>query len=80
MKTLKQRITSINPVTSFRNLCIAGTVTAATSLPAFAIDTAAVETALQDGGSKMEVIGTAVVGALVILAVAGLIYSMLRKA
>ncbi len=36
MKAMKQRIAKFSPVASFRNLCIAGSVTAATSLPAFA--------------------------------------------
>ncbi|HBO6244803.1 TPA: major capsid protein, partial [Pseudomonas aeruginosa] len=56
--------------------------TAATSLPAFAgvIDTSAVESAITDGQGDMKAIGGYIVGALVILAVAGLIYSMLRKA
>jgi uncharacterized membrane protein YeaQ/YmgE (transglycosylase-associated protein family) len=80
MNAMKQLIAKFNPIRSFRNVCIAGAVTAATTLPAWAIDTAAVESSLKEGGDKMEVIGTAVVGALVILAVAGLIYSMLRKA
>ncbi|WP_193453080.1 major capsid protein [Pseudomonas nitroreducens] len=80
MNAMKQQIAKFNPIRSFRNVCIAGAVTAATTMPAWAIDTAAVEASLKDGGDKMEVIGTAVVGALVILAVAGLIYSMLRKA
>lgn len=82
MNAMKQRIAKFNPVRSFRNLCIAGSVTAATSLPAFAgvIDTSAVETAMTDGQGDMKTIGGYVVAALVILAVAGLIYSMLRKA
>ncbi|MCG8911302.1 MULTISPECIES: major capsid protein [Pseudomonas] len=82
MNAMKQRIAKFSPARSFRNLCIAGSVTAATSLPAFAgvIDTSAVETAMTDGQGDMKTIGGYVVAALVILAVAGLIYSMLRKA
>ena len=82
MKAMKQRIAKFSPVASFRNLCIAGSVTAATSLPAFAgvIDTSAVESAITDGQGDMKAIGGYIVGALVILAVAGLIYSMLRMA
>ncbi|RUE87309.1 major capsid protein [Pseudomonas aeruginosa] len=82
MKAIKQRIATFNPVASFRNLCIAGSVTAATSLPAFAavIDTSAVEAAITEGKADMSSIGGYIVGALVILAVAGLVYSMLRKA
>ncbi|MCE4073562.1 major capsid protein [Pseudomonas nicosulfuronedens] len=79
MKALQK----LNPVTALRNLCIAGTVTAVTSVPAFAasvIDTSAVEQAITDGKGDMSNIGGYIVGALVILAVAGLIYSMLRKA
>lgn len=73
---------NINPVTAFRNLCIAGAVTAASSVPAWAsvIDTSSVESAITDGKQDMSNIGGYIVGALVILAVAGLIYSMLRKA
>ncbi|HHM6757534.1 TPA: major capsid protein, partial [Pseudomonas aeruginosa] len=44
------------------------------------IDTSAVESAITDGQGDMKAIGGYIVGALVILAVAGLIYSMLRKA
>lgn len=80
MNAMKQRIAKFSPARSFRNLCIAGAVTAATTAPAWAIDTSAVESAIDVGKTNMETIGTAVVGALVILAVAGLIYSMLRKA
>ncbi|MBH8375456.1 major capsid protein, partial [Pseudomonas aeruginosa] len=52
------------------------------SLPAFAgvIDTSAVEAAITEGKGDMSSIGGYIVGALVILAVAGLVYSMLRKA
>ncbi|WP_430318744.1 major capsid protein [Pseudomonas nitroreducens] len=74
---------SINPVRSFRNLCIAGVVGMSASAPTWAasvIDTSAVETAMADGKTDMATIGGYVVGALVVLAVAGLIYSMLRKA
>ena len=74
---------NINPVAAFRNLCIAGAVTAASSVPAWAgsvIDTSAVESAISDGKQDMSNIGGYIVGALVILACAGLIYSMLRKA
>lgn len=73
----------LNPVTAFRHLCIAGVVTAASSVPAWAgsvIDTSAVESAISDGKQDMSNIGGYIVGALVILACAGLIYSMLRKA
>lgn len=83
MKAMKQHIAALNPVRAFRNLCIAGSVTAATTLPAWAgsvIDTSAVESAITDGKSDMSNIGGYIVGALVILACAGLIYSMLRKA
>ncbi|WEJ71424.1 major capsid protein [Pseudomonas sp. PSE14] len=83
MKAMKQHIAKFNPLRSFRNLCIAGTVTAVSSFPAWAgsvIDTSAVESAITDGKSDMSNIGGYIVGALVILAVAGLIYSMLRKA
>lgn len=82
MKAMKQHIAKFNPIRSFRNLCIAGTVTAVTSVPAWAgvIDTSAVESAISDGKSDMSNIGGYIVGALVILAVAGLIYGMLRKA
>jgi len=44
------------------------------------IDTSSVEQAITDGKGDMSNIGGYIVGALVILAVAGLIYSMLRKA
>ncbi|MBB4867116.1 cobalamin biosynthesis Mg chelatase CobN [Pseudomonas nitritireducens] len=73
---------TINPVTAFRNLCIAGAVTVATSVPAWAkvIDISSVETAISEGKEDMSSIGGYIVGALVILACAGLIYSMLRKA
>lgn len=83
MNAMKQQIAKFNPVRSFRNLCIAGTVTAVSSMPVWAasvIDTSAVEQAITDGKSDMSNIGGYIVGALVILAVAGLIYSMLRKA
>lgn len=83
MNAMKQQIAKFNPIRSFRNLCIAGTVTAVTSVPAFAasvIDTSSVEQAITDGKGDMSNIGGYIVGALVILAVAGLIYSMLRKA
>ncbi|MBD9499168.1 major capsid protein [Pseudomonas sp. PDM17] len=83
MNAMKQRIAKFNAVSSFRNLCIAGAVTAATSVPAWAgsvIDTSAVESAISDGKQDMSNIGGYIVGALVILACAGLIYSMLRKA
>ncbi|HHK2201440.1 TPA: major capsid protein, partial [Pseudomonas aeruginosa] len=55
MKAMKQRIAKFSPVASFRNLCIAGSVTAATSLPAFAgvIDTSAVEAAITEGKGDM---------------------------
>ncbi|HBO2190600.1 TPA: major capsid protein, partial [Pseudomonas aeruginosa] len=70
MKAMKQRIAKFSPVASFRNLCIAGSVTAVTSLPAFAgvIDTSAVESAITDGQGDMKAIGGYIVGALVILA------------
>jgi hypothetical protein len=82
MQAMKQRIAKFNPIPSFRNLCIAGAVTAATSAPAWAgiIDISSVQEAISDGKSDMSNIGGYIVGALVILAVAGLIYSMLRKA
>lgn len=82
MNAMKQQIAKFNPIRSFRNLCIAGAVTAATS-PAWAgsvIDTTAVGTAMTDGQGDMKTIAGYVVGALVVLACAGLIYSMLRKA
>ncbi|MDF5997565.1 capsid protein [Pseudomonas aeruginosa] len=80
MKAMKQRIAKFGPAASFRNLCIAGSVTAAISLSAFAgvIDTSAVEAAITEGKGDMSSIGGYIVGAPVILAVAGLIYSMLR--
>jgi hypothetical protein len=73
---------TINPVTAFRNLCIAGAATAATAAPAWAgiIDISSVQEAISDGKADMSNIGGYIVGALVILACAGLIYSMLRKA
>ncbi|MCP8479808.1 major capsid protein, partial [Pseudomonas sp. ZM24] len=62
MKGMKQQIAQFNPIRSFRNLCIAGAVTAASAAPAFAIDTSAVESAIDTGKTNMETIGTAVVG------------------
>lgn len=80
---MKKALQRINPVTAFRNLCIGGVVGMGASMPTWAasvIDTTAVETAINDGKSDMSSIGGYIVGALVILAVAGLIYGMLRKA
>lgn len=79
---MKQLITKFNPVRAFRNACIAGGVGLATS-PVFAasvIDITPVQAAMSDGKGDMATIGGYVLGALVVLAVAGLIYAMVRKA
>ncbi|ERY09436.1 capsid protein G8P [Pseudomonas aeruginosa BL21] len=79
MTVMALRLAKFSPVASFRNLCIAGSgsVTAATSLPAFAGVIGAVALALAVGDGDMKAIGGYIVGALVILAVAVVVLILL---
>ncbi|MED5608360.1 major capsid protein [Pseudomonas sp. JH-2] len=82
MKGIKQHVAKFNPIRSFRNLCIAGAVAASTT-PVFAatiIDTSEIATTFSDGKADMSTVGGYVAGGLVVLAVAALIFGMLRKA
>ncbi|MCQ4265523.1 capsid protein [Stutzerimonas stutzeri] len=79
---MKKQIAKLNPVNGFRNLCIAGSVTAATALPAWAavIDTTEVQATFGEAKGDMSTIGGYIAAALVVLAAAALVFSMLRKA
>lgn len=68
----------------FRNTCIALSVTAATAVPAFAadgsvIDTAAIKTQMAAAQSDAGTVAGYIALALAVLAVAGVVFSMLRK-
>ncbi|MCO2828589.1 capsid protein [Pseudomonas aeruginosa] len=67
----------------FRNTCIALTVSTAAALPAFAesvIDTAAIKAQIDQGGADAGTIAGYVAVALAVLACAGVVFGMLRKA
>ncbi|MCY1276879.1 Phage Coat protein B [compost metagenome] len=81
---MKQQIVKFSPIRSFRNLCIAGAVTAATAVPAFAaesiIDTAAIQTAMSQAKTDAGTVAGYIALALAVLACAGVVFGMLRKA
>lgn len=74
-----------NLKTLFRNGSIALAVTAATTVPAFAagesvIDTAAIQAKMAQAGTDAGTVAGYVALALAVLACAGVVFSMLRKA
>lgn len=69
----------------FRNTCIALSVSAVTAVPAFAagesiIDTAAIKAAMDSAKSDAGTVAGYVAIALAVLACAGVVFGMLRKA
>lgn len=69
----------------FRNTCIALSVSAVTAVPAFAagesiIDTAAIKAAMESAKSDAGTVAGYVAIALSVLACAGVVFGMLRKA
>lgn len=67
----------------FRNTCIALSVSAVTAVPAFAdsvIDIAAIKAAMESAKSDAGAVAGYVAIALAVLACAGVVFGMLRKA
>lgn len=75
---MKKMLQKFNPVPSFRNSCIGLTGFVAAN-SAFAVDTAAVETAIDASVSDAETVGGYVVAAVAALVVIGLIIGIIRK-
>lgn len=78
---LQNGASAFGRVRSFtRNACIGAAVSVAT-VPAFAaIDVSAIQGELTDAGDSAGSVGTWIAVALVVLAGAGIVFSMLRKA
>ncbi|TBV13210.1 major capsid protein [Stutzerimonas kirkiae] len=76
---MKQTIQKFRVAPSFRNVCIGVGVAMATT-PVLADYTEAVSTEIASAKTDATSIGVLIAGALVVLAAAGLVFSLLRKA
>lgn len=76
---MKQMLQKFNPVPSFRNTCIGLTGFVAANSAFAAVDTAAVETAIDNSVGDAETVGGYVVAAVAALVVIGLIIGIIRK-
>ncbi len=76
---MKQQVRKFFGQKTFRNICIGAAVTAATASPAFAIDTAAIESQMAAASADASTIAGYIALALAVLACASVVFSMLRK-
>ena len=76
---MKKMLQKFNPVPSFRNACIGLAGFAAANSAFAAVDTAAVETAIEASVGDAETVGGYVIAAVAALVVIGLIIGVVRK-